>query len=67
MDEHNEEYRILGLNNDATKDEIQLAYKKYFLKYQHLENKTKEDEEKFAEIEKAYNTLMDLLRKKARF
>lgn len=52
-------YKILGIKKNASKDEIIKSYKMHYLRYKNLgSNKTKEQEEAFKKIEKAYNELM---------
>ncbi len=61
---NNDPYEILGINRDATKDEIQKAYKHKAKQYHpdkvsHLgEELQKVANEKFLEIQKAYDLLM---------
>lgn len=50
-------YSILGVNKNATKDEINKAYKKLVLKYHPDHNQEKGASEKFARISEAYSTL----------
>lgn len=53
-------YKILGVSNDATQDEIKKAFRKLALKYhpdRNPDNKTAE--EKFKEINEAYSCLSD--------
>ena len=53
-------YVILGLDRDATKDQIRRAYKRMSIKYH--PDKNKDDEEaqhKFIEVSKAYEVLSD--------
>ena len=52
-------YEILGVSKDATKDEIKSAFRKMARKYHPDINKAPDAEEKFKELGKAYETLMD--------
>ncbi|MGX7590276.1 DnaJ C-terminal domain-containing protein [Candidatus Karelsulcia muelleri] len=52
-------YEILGVNRDATLDQIKRAYRKLALKYHPDKNREKESEEKFKEAAEAYNVLSD--------
>ncbi|XP_075219355.1 uncharacterized protein LOC142323502 isoform X2 [Lycorma delicatula] len=55
-----EYYKVLGVNEDATGDEIKKAYKKLALKYHPDKNQNdKEAQEKFVQINKAYEVLKD--------
>src|ERR1700683_4298223 len=50
-------YDILGVTKNATAAEIKSAYRKLALQYHPDRNKTKEAEEKFKEVTKAYEVL----------
>lgn len=52
-------YEILNLSNSANADEIKRAYRKLALEYHPDRNKTREAEEKFKEINQAYEVLSD--------
>lgn len=52
-------YEILGVGKDATKDEIKSAFRKMARKLHPDVNKEPNAEEKFKELGKAYETLMD--------
>lgn len=52
-------YKILGVTKSSTADEIKKSYRKLALQYHPDRNKTKEGEEKFKEITKAYEVLSD--------
>jgi DnaJ-class molecular chaperone len=57
MADSNDYYDILGVSKTATADEIKRAYRKLALQYHPDRNKTKEAEEKFKEVTKAYEVL----------
>ena len=50
-------YDVLGVGKTATQQEIKSAYRKLALQYHPDRNKTKEAEEKFKEVTKAYEVL----------
>lgn len=52
-------YKILGVNENATEEEIKKAYKKLAKEYHPDVNKTEKAEEKFKDISQAYNVLSD--------
>ena len=52
-------YETLGIKRDATDAEIKSAYRKLARKYHPDVNKTKEAEEKFKDINEAYEVLGD--------
>ena len=52
-------YETLGVKRDATDSEIKSAYRKLARKYHPDVNKTKEAEEKFKEVNEAYEVLGD--------
>src|SRR5947209_5046258 len=56
-------YSILGVAKSATDKEIKSAYRKLALQYHPDRNKTKEGEEKFKEVTKAYEVLSDVEKK----
>ncbi len=53
-------YKILGVTKSATQEEIKKAYRKLALQYHPDKNKTREAEDKFKEINHAYEVLSDL-------
>ena len=58
-------YDILGIKKDATQKEIKKAYRKKALKFHPDRNKSEDAEEKFKEINEAYQVLSDPKKKQA--
>lgn len=58
-------YQILGVSKNASSDEIKKAYRKLALQYHPDRNKSKEAEEKFKEVTRAYEVLSDSQKKQA--
>lgn len=52
-------YDVLGVQKNATKDEIKSAYRKLAMQYHPDRNKSPDAEEKFKEISEAYGVLSD--------
>ena len=52
-------YKILGVSRDASEDEIKKAYRRLAKQYHPDVNKTAGAEEKFKEIQNAYQQIMD--------
>jgi molecular chaperone DnaJ len=52
-------YDVLGVKNDASKDDIKAAYRRMALQFHPDRNKSPEAEEKFKEISEAYAVLSD--------
>lgn len=52
-------YETLGVSRGASADELKRAYRKQAMQYHPDKNKTKEAEEKFKEINQAYEVLSD--------
>ncbi len=58
MAEKRDLYEVLGVSKSASKDEIKSAYRK-LAKVYHPDNKESGDEEKFKEVQEAYDILYD--------
>lgn len=58
MAEKRDYYEVLGISKSASKDEIKSAYRKLVRKY-HPDNKETGDENKFKEVQEAYDILYD--------
>ena len=53
-------YEVLGVNKSASKDEIKSAYRKLAKKYHPDINKEPGAEEKFKEVQEAWDVLGDI-------
>lgn len=58
-------YEILGISKDSTKEDIKKAYRKLVKKYHPDVNKEEGSEEKFKEVQEAYEVLSDDTKRKA--
>jgi len=58
-------YEILGVKKEATKEELKKAYRKLVKKYHPDVNKETDSEEKFKEIQEAYEVLSDESKREA--
>jgi DnaJ-class molecular chaperone len=54
---NNDYYKVLGVSKSATAEELKRAYRKLAVQYHPDKNKSKESEEKFKEINQAYEVL----------
>jgi DnaJ-class molecular chaperone len=57
MATHRDYYEVLGVSRSASAEELKQSYRKLALQYHPDRNKTKEAEEKFKEINQAYEVL----------
>ena len=58
-DEKRDYYEVLGVSRTATEEEIKKAYRKLAMKYHPDVNKEPDAEDKFKEINEAYEVLGD--------
>ena len=59
MSEKRDYYEVLGISKDASEQEIKKAYRSLAKKYHPDMNKSPDAEEKFKEINEAYEVLSD--------
>ena len=52
-------YKVLGINKDASQEEIKKSFRKLALKYHPDKNSSKDAEQKFKDINEAYGVLSD--------
>ncbi|MFX0057413.1 MAG: DnaJ domain-containing protein [Candidatus Hodarchaeota archaeon] len=65
MDRNKDYYKILGIERDASEEEIKLAYRRLAKKYHPDLNKTDpRAKEKFIKLKEAYDTLIDPIKRK---
>jgi molecular chaperone DnaJ len=57
-------YEILGISKGATQDEIKRAFRRLAMQYHPDRNKAADAEQKFKEINEAYEVLSDEQRRK---
>ena len=65
MSKKRDYYNILGIDKNASQDEIKKTYRKLVKKYHPDVNKSEDAEEKFKEIQEAYEILSDESKRKA--
>lgn len=56
-------YEVLGVGKSASPDELKKAYRRLALQYHPDRNKSKESEDKFKEVNEAYEVLSDVKKK----
>ena len=65
MAEHHDYYEVIGVDRNATADEIRKAYRRLARKYHPDVNKSKDAATRFAEMQEAYEVLADAEKRKA--
>ncbi len=63
--EYKDYYKILGVENTSTQDQIKIAYRKLARKYHPDLNKDEDAEDKFKEVGEAYEALKDIEKRAA--
>ena len=65
MAEHHDYYEVIGVDRNATADEIRKAYRRLARKYHPDVNKSEDAATRFAEMQEAYEVLSDAEKRKA--